>query len=112
MFDIGFAELLLIGVVGLLVLGPERLPGAVRTGSTWLRRLRRGFNDIKREIEQDLHNQEIMDELRRTGEQLKDETRAIESELAAAESEHVGLYGKEGDAPSANEDDSETATKL
>jgi len=41
MFDIGFAELLLIGVVGLLVLGPERLPGAVRTVSLWVGRLRR-----------------------------------------------------------------------
>ena len=40
MFDIGFAELLLIAVLGLLVLGPERLPTAVRTISLWLGRLR------------------------------------------------------------------------
>ena len=100
MFDIGFAELLLIGIVGLLVLGPERLPGAIRTGSMWMRRLRRGFNDIKREIEQDLHNQEIMDELRRTGEQLKDESNAIKSELASAAKEHIGLHDDEPDPKS------------
>ena len=41
MFDIGFAELLLIAVVGLLVIGPERLPSAIRTTSLWLGRLRR-----------------------------------------------------------------------
>ena len=46
MFDIGFAELLIIGVVSLLVIGPERLPDAIRTTSAWVNRLRRSFNDI------------------------------------------------------------------
>ena len=71
MFDIGFAELIIIAVVGLLVIGPERLPGAIRTGSAWLNRLRRGFNEIKREVQQELHNDAVMQELRKTGEQLK-----------------------------------------
>ena len=71
MFDIGFAELVIIAVVGLLVIGPERLPGAIRTGSAWLNRLRRGFNDIKREVQQELHNDAVMQELRKTGEELK-----------------------------------------
>ena len=44
MFDIGFAELLLIGVVGLLVVGPEQLPGAVRTVLAWVNRFRRSFD--------------------------------------------------------------------
>ena len=44
MFDIGFAELIIIGIVALLVIGPERLPGAVRTASLWINRIRRGFN--------------------------------------------------------------------
>ena len=46
MFDIGFAELLLIGVVGLLVVGPEHLPGAVRTVLAWVNRFRRSFDQI------------------------------------------------------------------
>ena len=54
MFDIGFAELIIVATVGLLVIGPERLPGAIRTGTAWLGRIKRGFNDIKREVEQEI----------------------------------------------------------
>lgn len=72
MFDIGFQELLLIGVLSLLIMGPERLPGAVRSATLWIARLRRSFSQIKREIEkeigaeeikQQLHNQNIMESL-------------------------------------------------
>jgi sec-independent protein translocase protein TatB len=71
MFDIGFSELVLVGIVALLVVGPERLPETIRTAHGWLNRLRRGFNDIKREVQQELHNDAVMQDLRRTGEQLK-----------------------------------------
>jgi sec-independent protein translocase protein TatB len=81
MFDIGFAELLVIGVVALLVIGPERLPQTVRTASLWLNRIRRGFNDIKQEIQQELHNDEVMRELRETGNQLKNEADTIGRDL-------------------------------
>ncbi|MCB1855996.1 MAG: twin-arginine translocase subunit TatB [Halieaceae bacterium] len=77
MFDIGFAELLLVAVVGLLVIGPERLPEAIRTGSAWLHRIRRGFNDIKREVQQELHNDAVMQDLRKTGEQLQRQAETI-----------------------------------
>ena len=81
MFDIGFAELVIIAIVGLLVIGPERLPGTVRTIMAWVSRLRRGFNEIKTEVQQELHNDQVMQELRRTGEQLKDETEQIGREF-------------------------------
>jgi sec-independent protein translocase protein TatB len=77
MFDIGFTELVLLAIVGLLVIGPERLPGTVRTGVQLLRKLKRGFNDIKREVEQELHNDAVMQDLRNTGEQLKEQTSAL-----------------------------------
>lgn len=77
MFDIGFSELILIGIVALLVIGPERLPETIRTASMWLNRIRRGFNDIKQEVQQELHNDAVMRELRQTGEQLKKEATAI-----------------------------------
>ena len=77
MFDIGFTELVLLAIVGLLVIGPERLPGTVRTGVQLLRKLKRGFNDIKREVEQELHNDAVMQDLRNTGEQLKEQTSVI-----------------------------------
>ncbi|MEM1187050.1 MAG: Sec-independent protein translocase protein TatB [Pseudomonadota bacterium] len=82
MFDIGFAELLIIAVVSLLVIGPERLPSAIRTGSVWLNRFRRGFNEIKQEVQQELHNDEVMRELRESGEKLRRETDALRKDLS------------------------------
>ena len=81
MFDIGFAELIVIGVVGLLVIGPERLPGTIRTASLWLNRIRRGFNEIKQEVQQELHNDSVMQELRETGQRLKRDTESIGQDL-------------------------------
>ncbi|MHA7815728.1 MAG: Sec-independent protein translocase protein TatB [Pseudohaliea sp.] len=81
MFDIGFAELLLIAVVGLLVIGPERLPAAIRTGSAWLNRLRRGFNELKHEVQRELHNDEVMQELRKTSESVRKETQRWREDL-------------------------------
>jgi sec-independent protein translocase protein TatB len=77
-FDIGFAELLLIAVVALLVIGPERLPGAIKTASVWLGRLKRSYNDIKREVELELHNNEVMENLKRAQSEIHD---AIDTEV-------------------------------
>ena len=87
MFDIGFAELLLIGVVGLLVVGPEQLPGAVRTGLAWINRFRRSFDQIRTEVRRELHNDEIMQELKAESQQLKQQvretTQSVEQEIQA-----------------------------
>lgn len=63
MFDIGFTELLLVGLVALVVLGPERLPGAVRTASLWIGRIKRSFNSIKAEVEREIGADEIRRQL-------------------------------------------------
>ena len=84
MFDIGFAELIIIAVVGLLVIGPERLPATIRTASLWLNRIKRGFNDIKQEVQQEIHNDGVMQELRKTGEQLKKETQDLGQDIQDA----------------------------
>ncbi len=81
MFDIGFAELLIIAVVSLLVIGPERLPGAIRTASLWLNKIKRGFNDIKQEVQQELHNDAVLQELRKSGEELKEQANSIHQEI-------------------------------
>ncbi|WP_323613792.1 Sec-independent protein translocase protein TatB [Pseudomonas putida] len=69
MFGMSFSELLLVGLVALLVLGPERLPGAARTAGLWIGRLKRSFNSIKMEVEREigaddirrqLHNEHIL----------------------------------------------------
>ncbi len=63
MFGISFSELLLVGLVALLVLGPERLPGAARTAGLWISRLKRSFNTIKQEVEREIGADEIRRQL-------------------------------------------------
>ncbi|AMN78459.1 Sec-independent protein translocase protein TatB [Pseudomonas azotoformans] len=63
MFGISFSELLLVGLVALLVLGPERLPGAARTAALWIGRLKRSFNAIKQEVEREIGADEIRRQL-------------------------------------------------
>lgn len=63
MFGISFSELMLVGLVALLVLGPERLPGAARTAGLWVGRLKRSFNAIKQEVERELGADEIRRQL-------------------------------------------------
>jgi sec-independent protein translocase protein TatB len=90
-FDIGFAELLLIGVVGLLVVGPEQLPGAVRTVLAWVNRFRRSFDQIRTEVRRELHNDEVLQKLKEESEQLErqvhDTTRSVEREIESLSSE-------------------------
>ncbi|CNI35940.1 Sec-independent protein translocase protein TatB [Yersinia massiliensis] len=65
MFDIGFSELLLVLVIGLVVLGPERLPVAVRTVSSWIRTLRSLAATVQNELAQELKVQELQDSLKK-----------------------------------------------
>jgi len=58
-FDIGFSELLVIAVVALVVLGPERLPKAARFAGLWVRRARNQWDSVKQELERELHAEEI-----------------------------------------------------
>lgn len=84
MFDIGFTELLLVGIVALVVLGPDRLPGAVRTAGLWIGRIKRSFSAIKAEVEREigadeirrqLHNEQILE--------LEREMNAMKQSLSA-----------------------------
>ena len=58
MFDIGFFELVLIGVVALLVIGPERLPMVARKGGMWAGRARRFVSSVKRDIDKEIQAEE------------------------------------------------------
>jgi sec-independent protein translocase protein TatB len=83
MFDISFSELALICVIALLVLGPERMPNALRTLGLWIGRASRTFSTMRAEIEREigmdeirrqLHNEAIMDQLKRLERDVKGET--------------------------------------
>ena len=86
MDNIGFTELVLLGVIALVVLGPEKLPGAIRTASLWIGRLRRSFNTIKNDIEREigadeirrqLRNEAIMEKFKQTKTQVNDAVNTV-----------------------------------
>lgn len=72
MLDIGFLELLLVGVVGLLVLGPERLPRAARTAGLWIGRIKRSVSGIQREITAQLEAEELRQKVKEQQTRLDD----------------------------------------
>ena len=59
MFDIGFWELMLIGIVALVVIGPDRLPGVARTVGRWVGRTRRFVSNVKADIDRELRDEEL-----------------------------------------------------
>ena len=64
MFDFGFGELLLLAVIALVVLGPERLPVAARLLGRWIRAARSQWNSVKAELENELADEELRRNLR------------------------------------------------
>ena len=78
MFDVGFAEIFLLALIGLLVLGPERLPAVARTLGGFMRKARASWISLRNTIEAELAEADIAapikeasDELKRIGEELK-----------------------------------------
>lgn len=66
MFDVGMGEIGLIAVVALLVLGPERLPGAARTAGALLRKARQSWQSVRVEIERELAAEELKRSMKET----------------------------------------------
>jgi len=81
MFDIGFSELLVIAVVALIVIGPERLPKVARTAGHMLGRLQRYVNDVKADINREME----LDELRKVQSTFQEAARSIENEVRSVE---------------------------
>ena len=78
MFDIGFSELVVIGVVALIVIGPERLPKVARTAGLLYGRLQRYVSTVKSDISREIQ----LDEIRRAGQSFKD---SVESAASGVE---------------------------
>ena len=83
MFDIGFSELLIIAVVALLVLGPERLPTAARFAGLWVRRARAQWYSVKAEFEREIAQEELRKQAVEPFEGLGPQMRALQDELRA-----------------------------
>lgn len=71
MFDIGFAELFLLGLIGLLVLGPERLPGVARTIGGFVRKARVSWASLRKTIVSELNEAELSNPIKQASEELK-----------------------------------------
>ncbi len=87
MFDIGFSELLLIAVVALIVIGPERMPKVARTAGHLLARFNRYVSQVKADISREME----LEELRKSGQQVKEsvENAGQEIEDHARQADHV-----------------------
>lgn len=77
MFDIGFSELMVIGIVALIVIGPERLPKVARTIGHLLGRAQRYVSDVKSDINREMQ----LDELKKLQTQVTDSARELESSV-------------------------------
>jgi sec-independent protein translocase protein TatB len=71
MFDVGFAEIFLLALIGLLVLGPERLPGVARTVGGYVRKARSSWISLRNTIESELAEADLSAPIKQTSEELK-----------------------------------------
>ena len=77
MFDVGFSELMVIGVVALMVIGPQKLPGVARTVGALLGRMQRYVNDVKADINREIE----LDELKKMHTSVQDAAKSIETSM-------------------------------
>lgn len=107
MFDFGFSEMLLVAVIALIVVGPQRLPKVARTVGHLLGRMQRYVSDVKADVSREMQ----LEELKKLQEQVKDQARdlessvrqqadSVESEFRQTTSEvRKGIEGESTDAP-------------
>jgi len=110
MFDVGFWEILLILILALVVIGPERLPGAARTAGLWVGKARRYIEGVKSDVESEfdvsefkriVHNQEIqLNELKSQLSQL-DEKHSVDLDDQTSEN---SIYDIEDEKPESEEE--------
>jgi sec-independent protein translocase protein TatB len=106
MIELSFGKLLLLAVVALIVLGPERLPGAARTAGALLRRMRNGWESVRSEVEREIQAEEIKRSLREAAADVRQTHDAVRSDLNAtagqvrdAFTERQAAVRAEDDAP-------------
>ncbi|OUS06722.1 twin arginine-targeting protein translocase TatB [Gammaproteobacteria bacterium 42_54_T18] len=126
MFDIGFFELTLIGIIGLVVLGPERLPHAIRMTSAWIGKLRRASVAVKDELEREVNAHEMkkriqeqmeeagLSDIKKTLESAKSLTQGnIINDVVKEQAEKLGLGKTDStkETPLANDTDTMASNK-
>jgi len=86
-FDIGFSELVVIALVGLIVIGPERLPRVARTAGHLLGRLQRYVNDVKSDISREMQLEDLKKLQAQVSEQAHDLERQVNDQMKTVETE-------------------------
>jgi sec-independent protein translocase protein TatB len=85
MFDIGFWEICLIGVIALIVVGPDRFPGMIRTAGYWMGRFRQIASNVKNEIQTEVDKAEHLKQL------MSEQENLLKKQLDAQLDEHAGI---------------------
>lgn len=108
MFDIGFSELIVCAIVALIVIGPERMPEAVRTAGLWIGRLKRSLRETRSEIERQmgvddirrqLHNEDIMRSLEDARKDINAAIEQSQNSIHSAQVDAEKVYTSEPDLP-------------
>ena len=81
MFDIGLSEILIVAIVALVVLGPERLPKAARLAGFWVRKARAQWYTVKAELESEMQDEELKNSLKESMADLKNTLQAHEDDM-------------------------------
>lgn len=107
MFDIGFSEIVVIAVVALVVIGPERLPKVARTLGHMFGRLQRYVNEVKADINREME----LEELRKLQSQVQSAARDIEQSMSqAAQSVETGVRSVEAELNQAGTSEASAST--
>ena len=81
MFDIGLSEILIVAIVALVVLGPERLPKAARLAGFWVRKARAQWYTVKAELESEMQDEELKNSLKESMADLKNTLQAHDDDM-------------------------------
>ena len=97
MIEISFGKLLLLAIIALIVLGPEKLPHAARTAGALLRRVRTGWDSVRAEVEREIQAEEIKRNLREAAERARQPHDDLRSTVSEVNQQVRGTFTEAGD---------------
>lgn len=120
MFDIGFWEMLIIGVMALLILGPERLPGAIRSTISTIRSIKDVANGFKQEVSSQLDAHELHANLKKAeslgmgniGKELQDSVNELKAAAASVQQPYKANTAKTDDELTSNTASAQDTPKI
>ncbi|RYY79651.1 MAG: twin-arginine translocase subunit TatB [Moraxellaceae bacterium] len=99
MLNIGFSELLLFGIIALVILGPEKLPTAVRTAGRWYARLRHLVSNLQHDIEKELQLAELREHMQQELSRIKNIEAQMQAQLNQMSDDLAELNQTAGSSP-------------